>query len=222
MTTNSPNQPNHAPRQNGYNPVTLNDVARPPQWPWQAPWQDYFGELRDPIARCVAAPLLFFIFVFSGRDALLAPLTLLVLLGCLLIRLENHPRQIAAVPLTLAAIKLAFEMASLLNSPARNALSLRSFPTDPGFIWLPMFFSACLVFIPRRESATFKIILAGSIVLLASGLLPGQGFVAIFYLLDYTLFIAMIVGIFVDLKAYSPAQVQNNLRPAQQAAGISQ
>jgi hypothetical protein len=135
MTTNSPNQPNNGPRQNGYNPVTLDNVARP----LQSPWQDYLGELRDPVTRCVAAPLLFFIFVFSGRDPLLAPLTLLVLLGCLLIRLENHPRQIAAVPLTLAAIKLAFEMASFLNSSVQNSLSLRSFSTNPGFIWLPMF-----------------------------------------------------------------------------------
>jgi hypothetical protein len=213
MTTNSPNQPNHGPRRNGYNPVTLDDVARPPQSPWQTPWQDYFGELRDPVTRCVAAPLLFCIFVFSGRDLLLAPLTLLVLLGCLLIRLENHPRQIAAVPLTLAAIKLAFEMASFLNSPLQNSLSQRSLSTNPGFIWLPMFFSACLVFIPRRDSATFKIILVCSIVLLASGLLPGQGFVAIFYLLDYTLFIPMIVGIFVDLRTYMPGQVQNVIHP---------
>jgi len=218
MTTNSPNQPDHTHQQNGYNPITLDDVAKPPQ----SPWQDYFGELRDPITRCIAVPLLFLIFVVSSRDPILAPLTLLVLLGCLLIRLENHPRQIAAVPLTLAAIKLAFEMASLLASPTRNDLSLRNFSTDPGFVWLPMFFSICLVFIPRRDSATFKIIRAGSCLLLASGLLPGQGFVAIFYMLDYLLFIAMVVGIFVDLKAYLPTQAQNGLRPAQQAAGISQ
>jgi hypothetical protein len=85
---------------------------------------------------------------------------------------------------------------------------------DPGFIWLPMFFSICLVFIPRRDSVTFKIVLAGSCVLLASGLLPGQGFVAIFYMVDATLFIAMVVGIFVDLKTYMLSQAQSNLRPA--------
>jgi hypothetical protein len=210
MTTNSSNQPHHTPQQNGYNPLTIDDVTRPPH----SPSQDYFGELRNPMARCIAAPLLFFIFVFSHREPLVAPLTLLVLLGCLFIRLENQPRQIAAVPLTLATIKLSFQMASLLDSATPSALFLRDFSTDPGFIWLPMFFSICLVLIPRRDSVTFKIVLADSCVLLASGLLPGQGFVAIFYVIDSTLFIAMVVGIFFDLKTYIAPKVQNNLRPA--------
>jgi hypothetical protein len=85
---------------------------------------------------------------------------------------------------------------------------------DPRFVWLPMFFAICLVYMPRRDSVTFKIVFAGSCVLLASGLLPGQGFVAIFYVFDTTLFVAMIVEIFLDLKAYMAPQVQNNLRPA--------
>ena len=210
MTTHSSKQPNQSPQEKGYNPVTFDDLQK------HAPstLQDYFGELRDPVARCIAAPLLFFIFAFSHREPLVvAPLTLLVLLGCLLLRLEDHARQIAAVPLALAAIKLAFQMVSLFDSSAQNALSLRNFSTDPGFIWLPMFFSICLAFIPRRDSVTFKIILAGSCVLLASGLLPGQGFVVIFYLLDGLLFIAMVAAIFVDLKTYMPAQAQNVLHP---------
>jgi hypothetical protein len=135
MTTNASNQPNHSPQQNGYNPITLEDVTKPPQ----SPWPEYFGELRDPVARCIAAPLLLFIFLFSRGEPLVAPLTLLVLLGCLFVRLDNHPRQIAAVPLTLAAIKLSFQMASLLSSSEQSALSLRNSSMDPGFIWLPMF-----------------------------------------------------------------------------------
>jgi hypothetical protein len=209
MTTNSSNQPKPAPQQNGYNPITLDDLQKS----GQSSRSDCFGELTDPLARCVAAPLLLFIFVFSNSEPLVAPLTLLVLLGCLFIRLDHHPRQIAAVPLTLAGIKLAFQMAEYLNSSAANALSLRGF-SGPGFIWLPMFFSACLIFIPRRDSVTFKIILAGSCLLLASGLLPGQGFVAIFYLLDGTLFLGMVVGIFIDLKSYVPAQVHSSVGAA--------
>jgi hypothetical protein len=34
------------------------------------------------------------------------------------------------------------------------------------------------------------------------------------HLFDATLFIAMIVGIFLDLKTYMAGEVQNNLRPA--------
>ncbi len=211
MTTNSTNQPNHGPKQTGYNPVTLDDVQKPSQFPGR----DYIVELKDPVARCIAAPLLFFIYAFSRMEPLLAPLALLVLLGCLFLRLDDRPRQIAAVPLTLAAIKLAFQMATFLNSPAQSDVAIRNSTTDPGFIWLPMFFAACLVFIPRRDSVTFKIILAGSCILLASGLLPGQAFVVIFYMLDTMLFLAMIVGIFVDLKSYISNQVQSSLRPAQ-------
>jgi len=206
MTTNSSNQPKPTPQQNGYNPITLDDLQRP----GRSSRSDYFGELTDPITRCIAAPLLFFIFMFSNRNPFVAPLALLVLLGCLFVRLDNHPRQIAAVPLTLAGIKLAFQMAEYLNSSAPNALSLRGF-SGPGFIWLPMFFSACLVFIPRRDSVTFKIILAGSCLLLASGLLPGEGFVAIFYLLNGTLFLAIVVGVFIDLKSYVPTQVHSSV-----------
>lgn len=210
MTTNSFNQPKPTPQQNGYNPITLDDLQKS----GQSSRSDYFGELRDPLARCVAAPLLFFIiFVLSNREPLVAPLTLLVLLGCLFVRLDHHPRQIAAVPLTLAGIKLAFQMADCVNSSSASGLSLRGF-SDPGFVWLPMFFSVCLVFIPRRDSVTFKIILAGSCLLLASGLLPGQGFVAIFYLLDTTLFLAIVVGIFMDLKSHLPAQVHSSVGAA--------
>src|SRR5208282_5369310 len=205
MTTNSSNQPGHTPQQKGYNPVTLDDVQKH----LQSSLRDYFGQLRDPMARCIAAPLLFFIFTFRrGEPLLVSPLTLLVLLGCLLLRLDNHTRQIAAVPLSLAALKLAFQMVSYLDSSAQNTLSPRNFSSDPGFIWLPIFFSICLAFIPQRDSVTFKIIVAGSCVLLASGLIPGQGFIVIFYLLDGTLFLALLVGIFVDLKTYMPAQVQ--------------
>jgi hypothetical protein len=197
MTKNSSNQPKPTPQQNGYNPITLDDVQRTAQ----STGPDYLGELRGPAARCIAAPLLFFILVFSNREPLVAPLTFLVLLGCLFIRLDDHPRQIAGVPLTLAAIKLSFQMVSFLDSPSPSALSFRGF-SDPGFVWLPMFFSICLVLIPRRDSVTYRIILAGSCLLLASGLLPGEGFVAVFYLLDTTLFLAMAVGIFIDLNSY--------------------
>jgi hypothetical protein len=205
MTTNSSNQPSQTPQKNGYNPITFDDV----QNHVQSTLQDYFAQLRAPVARCIAAPLLFFVFTFRrGEPLVVAPLTVLVLLACLILR------QIAAVPLSLAALKLAFQMVSLLDSTAQNALSTRNFSTDPGYIWLPIFFTICLAFIPRRDSVTFKIIVAGSCVLLASGLLPGQGFVVIFYLLDGILFIAMVAGIFIDLKTYVAAPTPEAFRPA--------
>jgi hypothetical protein len=209
MTTNASNQPNHTPQQNGYHPITFDDVQKPTQ----SSVEDLFRGLTSPVPRWAAAPLFGFLFFYTERMPFLAPLTILILLSCLLSRMENDVRKIAAVPLTLSAIKLSFEMSSQLAYnfwvPGAPGSS-----NDVGFLWLPIFFSVCLVFIPLRESVTFRIVLAASCLLLASGLLPGQGFLCIFYLIDYLLFIAIVVGIFVDLKTYLPTQARSRLGAA--------
>jgi hypothetical protein len=209
MTSNSSQQPNHAPQQNGYNPITLDHLKRPAQ----SSAEDLFRGLTNPVPRWAAAPLFGFAFFYTERMPFLGPLMILILLSCLLSRLENDVRKIVAVPLTLSAIKLCFAMSSQLAYnfwlPGTPGSS-----NDVGFLWLPIFFSACLVFIPARESLTFKIVLAASCFLLASGLLPGQGFLCIFYLIDYSLFVAIVVGIFVDLKTYLPTQARPTLGAA--------
>jgi hypothetical protein len=209
MTTNSFNQPKPTPQQNGYNPITFDDVKKPTQ----SSAEDLFRGLTNPVPRWAAAPLFGFVFFYTERLPFLAPLTILILLSCLLSRIENDVRKIVGVPLTLSAIKLSFEMSSQLAYsfwvPGAPGSS-----NDVGFLWLPIFFSACLVFIPVRESVTFKIVLAASCLLLASGLLPGRGFLCIFYLIDYMLFIAIVVGIFADLKTYLPTQARSNLGAA--------
>jgi hypothetical protein len=210
MTMNSSHQPTDTPQQNGYNPITLDDVQRRAS----SPSSDYIGGLGEPWARWVATPLLGFLFVYAQRVPIAAPLTIVVLLGCLFARMDHHPRQIAGVPLTLAAIKLTFQMGSHMDFSGPHGMPVDFAMDYPGFVWLPMFFAICLVYMPRRDSVTFKIVFAGSSVLLASGLLPGQGFVGVFYVFDTTLFVAIIVGIFLDLKTYMAPQVQNNLRPA--------
>jgi hypothetical protein len=209
MTTNSSNQPNHTPQQNGYNPITFDDLPRPAQ----SSTEDLLRSLTNPVPRWAVAPLFGFVFFSTERMPFLAPLTILILLSCLLSRMENDVRKIAAVPLTLSAIKLSFAMSSQLAYnfwvPGAPGSS-----NDVGFLWLPIFFSACLIFIPVRESVTFRIVLAASCLLLASGLLPGQGFLCIFYLIDYLLFIAIVVGIFVDLKTHLPTQGRSRLGAA--------
>jgi hypothetical protein len=209
MTTNSSNQTHQTRQQNGYNPITLEDVQRPAS----SLSPGYIGGLSEPWARWVATPLLGFLFVYTHRVPMVAPMAIVLLLGCLFARMDRHPRQIAGVPLTLAAIKLTFQMGSQVEFSGPHGMPV-DFAMDPGFVWLPMFFAICLVYMPRRDSFTFKIVFAGSCMLLASGLLPGPGFVAIFYLFDATLFIAITVGIFLDLKTHMAPQVQNNLRPA--------
>jgi hypothetical protein len=199
MTTNPNNASNHSPQQNGYNPVTLDDV----QGPHQPYGRDPFGELSAPVVRWVAGPLLGFILFFTHRMPLMAPLAILVLLGCLFVRMNGHIRQIAAVPLTLAAIKLAFQMASHQTEALLRPGSVsHDIGTDLGFGWLPMFFAICLVYIPNRDSITFKVILGSTCLLLASGLLPGEGFVVIFYLLNGLLFVGIVAAIIADIKIH--------------------
>ena len=122
-------------------------------------------------------------------------------------------RRIAAVPLTLSAIKLSTEMASHLNASRVNAANPQGLAFEPGVFWLPVFLAACLVFIPNKESVTFRIIFVASCLLLATGLLPGDGFLVIFYVLGVMLFLAMGIGIFVD--------VTNHLQRPPQAGSLT-
>jgi hypothetical protein len=211
MTANSHSQPNLPPPKNGYNPITAAQLQNPSA----SFLQHDFGQLVKPIACCVAAPLVFSDFTNGTELSVLAPLAILLLLGCVFFRLEDQLRKIAAVPLVLAAFKLAGEMAShfIHNSPARP--NSPGSVGDPGFLWLPLFLSACLVFMPRRDSATFKVVLAGSCLLLASGLLPGDGFIVGFYLLDATIFFGIVIGLLADVKGHAPSQPRTNPRLAQ-------
>jgi hypothetical protein len=209
MTTNSPHQPNQLPQQNGYNPITLDDVQMPPS----SRTDFLFAELSSPLLRWVAAPLLGFLFILSLRTPEVGALTVLVLFGSVFVRLDPKTRQIATVPLTLATIKLASVMATQFH-----VLSMRTKPgdlaVDQGFGWLPVFFSVCLVYLPKRESVTLKMILTSSCLLLAAGLLPGLGFVVIFSLLSYTLFFVITVGIVADFCSHARGQGQTNPQPA--------
>lgn len=210
MTPNSFDSSRRPAQQSAYNPITADDLQKPAS---ASPTQ-LVDSLLAPVPRWAAVPFFGFLMFYTQRLPFLAPLLVLILLSCLLARFEEHARKIAAVPLTLSAIKLSFAMAN----EAAYAFWIPSgntHRTDDGcFYWLPIFFSICLVFIPKRDSATFKIVLAASCLLLASGLLPGSGFVAIFYLENYTLFIAVVVGIFVDLISHASASHQPSPRPA--------
>ena len=194
MTTNLSNQPSQPRSQAAYNPISFDDLKKTicPSF------GESSGGLKSPVSRCLAAPLFLLIFVYVQQVPLLWPLLILGLLGCLFWRMDGHVRRIAAVPLTLSAIKLSTEMASHLNASRMNPPNPQGLASEPGLFWLPVFLSACLVFIPNKESVTFRIIFVASCLLLATGLLPGQGFVVIFYMLDVMLFLAMGIGIFAD------------------------
>lgn len=213
MTTPSPQQPNRATERTRYNPITLDQVhpsarsvlSRPVGSFFSGPLAEPVDELAGPVARSFAVPLFAMIFFYTQRMPLAAPLLILVLLGCLISRMEGHVRQVAAVPLALSAVKLSFAMMSYLAED-RPTQPIQSAAIDPGLFWLPVFFSTCLAFIRNKETVTFKLVFVCSCVLLASGLLPSLGFIAIFYILDVLLFFGVVIAIFMDVSAYLQKQ----------------
>jgi hypothetical protein len=213
MTTNNPQQHRGNPQNAGaprgdYNPITLEEILRPAQ---ANAWKS-FCDLDAPATRLLAVPLFAVIGLFTPTLGAMAPVLILILLGCVIARLDNRQRQIAGIPMTLAALKLAFQMSS---SPRLMSFSGSPSPNWPeaGIPWLVLFFSICLFFIRDTDSATFKMVFGGSFALLGSGLLPGEGFLAIFCLMDYTLFFVILTSLFIDMfRATPPPPVPQAVR----------
>jgi hypothetical protein len=184
----------------GYKPVTWDDIQKS-ALSQSSPWLMNLGENT----RLLVAPLFIVIFFLSQTVPPLAPVTILVLLGCLLARLEARIRNIVAVPMTISAIVLTVHVmqstsiipSTFANNPFNTTLSTYGLP------WLPIFFAACLLYIPATDSATFKLVMAESFLLLFSGLVPGSGCLIIFLMVYYTLFVAIVIAIFHDIKHYN-------------------
>jgi hypothetical protein len=229
MTTPTPRQPRRAPEERRYNPITLEQLNNPSGSVLTRPISSFFsgslsepvGELSGPVARSLAVPLFAFILFYTQRTPFVAPLLILVLLGCLISRMEGSVRQVAAIPLSLSAVKLCFSMMTYLeNGFSSHALqnnALQNNSLDPGLYWLPIFFSACLAFIRNKETVTFRLIFVGSCVLLASGLLPSIAFIAVFYMLDVVLFFGVVIAVFFDLLPYLQNQPGRSSAAARQA-----
>ena len=211
MNANSSGKEHRPPQRSAYNPVTLTDLQKPAL----SASKIALNRLVTPVSRCVAAPLFAAILFYREKLPALVPLPILLLIVCLFWRLDGQARRIAAVPLSLSGIKLFFSITDYLRQTHENA-GLQPAVFQPGFSWLPLFFSICLVLIAQKESATFKVILTGSCALLASGLLPGQGFVSIFLVAEVMLFFAVTIAVFADLLPYftTPARPLASTTPA--------
>ncbi len=133
------------------------------------------------------------------RDSEFAPLSVLALLVCVLARLDDEKRRVAAVPLGLAALMLAGRVGIYAAStPTR----WRGEIEQPGVGWLPLFFAACIFLTPELSNYTGRLMMSMSVLLLASGLLPGAGFEFIFITCQYFLFLAVVVGLSIDFSRY--------------------
>jgi len=203
MTNNVPTQPTdprggpnaQQTRRGVYNPITIEDMENHQQPVW-------FANLETPQARLLIALLFTIIFGIAWYRPELAILTIIVVVFCLLYRLEPWQRKLATAPLLLAAIRF------YLVLPADFAAQIDPFTRRQsytpggqfGVSWILAFLSVCLFFMPRKESVTLKIVVVEAIVVILSSLLPGEGFLTVLAVCNYTLFFTVSVGLFLDLK----------------------
>jgi hypothetical protein len=189
--------PRKAGPRNGYQPITLEDVRHPYTSP-------LFDGLETTSARTLGGILFFVIFVMSRNLLQVSALILVLLLGCLLYRMEKRERQIAAIPLTFSSIRLGFQMSEHLSlcrpmyANADSAAASQAF--ESGIHWLPLFFCAYLFYSPWKQSYTGRLVFWSSMILLLSGLLPGDGYLYVCSVLFYTLFVAIVVTLILDLN----------------------
>jgi hypothetical protein len=207
MTINQPNepyQPFHVQSDLLKNSAQQSSKARQgsggPGKPAGTASNSPFGNWDLGDARWLVMPLFAAIYWITDRDAILRPTTILVLLACLLFRMAPRARELAGVPLTLAAMKLAYQMTPnpALPPGTFGLLSEQAKASMVGMPWVPMFLAICIFYLPQMATVTGTIVRAGAIGVLISGLIPGDGYVAVLAMIQYTLFIGVLVGLIAD------------------------
>lgn len=130
----------------------------------------------------------------------LAAIPVLVLLPCVLYRAEERARKIATAPLTLSTLMLTQKLFSA--AVHGNRFIGVSFDTNPS--WPVLFIAVCLFYMPEGASWSRKLLLSLSVVVLLSGLLPGNGFAIVFSGVEYLGFLAIAGGVCLDLFTAAP------------------
>jgi uncharacterized membrane protein YqjE len=138
------------------------------------------------------------LYFLVERDPSFAPISVLALLVCVLARLDDEKRRVAAIPITLAALMLAGRVGIHGVSTATRWWVHSNDVAQPGVGWLPLFLAACIFLAPELRNYTGRLIMSMSVLVLAAGLLPGDGFEAIFIACQYFLFLALVIGLGLD------------------------
>jgi hypothetical protein len=141
-------------------------------------------------------------FLMAYTNPLFADLTILILPGIVLYRLDSHRRRIAAAPVIFATMMLASKITGAGSWYVNYGAPPTAAAVNELKIGMPLFLAGCLFFMPRFPTYTEKILLLLSLVLLLSGLLPGDSFGIIFWITQYFLFIAIVVGLGIDLTQF--------------------
>jgi len=188
-----------------YKPVTRQDLQPQAE-------SAMFEGLESTSARSFAGLLFAAIFVLSEGLVQFSGLLYLVLLVCLLYRMDSRERRIAGVPLAFAATRLALSFTNLFVGgwvspahPTSNNPALQS-----GLHWMPLLFAAYLFYSPWKSSHTSRVIFWYSMALLLSGLVPGDGCLYVSALLFYTLFIGLAIALVMD---FAPEKFAAQARP---------
>lgn len=118
-------------------------------------------------------------------------------------------RNLAAAPLKIVAAPLA--LSSLLLSTRileAEAVSHGTLERESSLLFgLPAFLAICLLSTRGLKSVSGTIILVASVVVLLSGLLPGEGFLVMWKALPSLLFLSLGIGISMDLAKANKSQV---------------
>ena len=199
-----PQKPPADPRA-AYKPITLADL--------QQKEEVFFKDLDTPFAKGAAA-MLFAAIYFLGRNSyFMSPLLIVILLACVLYRMDPRERAIAGIPVTIAAIRLGMGLADdfTLNrvSTHPNLLQMQA----PGVTWVPLFLGACLFYSPWKFSRTSRAVFWQSLVYLMAGLLPTAGLFVVSTIITFGLFFVITVTLILDLSSSAFTENLTMARP---------
>lgn len=136
--------------------------------------------------------LLLAIYLISPANTGVAVPGVVLLLGILMWRLSERGRKIAGPMLTVATLLLCSGIMSYVTHRDAAYGTLRF--EDP---WLPVALGAGLYY-TRVRCHTLTILRWFSAALLAAGLLPAVGWLIFFYFARYSLWFAVVLGLFLD------------------------
>ncbi len=155
-------------------------------------------------------------FVAMGYDAMGRPeffaAALAVALLCygILRRLEGKPRRLLLAPLSMSAIGIIHQLANVKITDrlyAENADKL---------FFLPLFLFVSMIAAPTLTNVSGHVFKYTSLVLLLTGILPGDAYLYFVAMLPVLLFLAMIIALPIDLitlETGSTPKIANGARP---------
>lgn len=150
-------------------------------------------ELNSWLADFAVGCVLFLIYMICRTDALVSAGACVILLAVMLWRLSVRGRAIAGPILAIATVMLVAGIARYCAEPPARAL-ITAGPED---LCMPVVLAAALYY-TRVKCHTADILMFLSAALLASGLLPGLGWLACFLAARYLIWLAVVLGLFLD------------------------